>query len=192
MRGPYFPGSSRASLGVARAMMYESPPAMSENDAPLNLLLTSVLDASARPASLTRSHGDAMERIYRAAQGIPLGRIELVELPIPHKTFTLLRAHLGRPESTVAIYDVFPVAAKLDESLFRIAGQFLAAEAIWLLEGQGQIGSSVLDVRVDVPAGWDRAPQAIQKRLVDAGALDLSAGAVEAFKAIKSAWDAAG
>jgi hypothetical protein len=165
---------------------------MSENDAPLNLLLTSVLDASARPASLTRSHGDAMERIYRISKGIPLGRIELVELPIPHKTFALLRAHLGRPESTVAIYDVFPVAAKLDFSLYRIAGQFLAAEAIWLLEGQGQIGSTVLDVRVDVPSGWDKSPHAIQKRLVEAGALDLSAAAVEAFKAVKAAWDAAG
>lgn len=165
---------------------------MSENDAPPHLLLTSVLDASARPASLTRSHGDAMERIYLAAQGIPVGRIELVELPIPHKTFTLLRAHLGRPESTVALYDVFPVSPKLDASLLRIAGQFLAAEAIWLLEGQGQIGSSVLDVRVDVPAGWDKAPQAIQKRLVEAGALDLGPAAVDAFKRVKAAWDAAG
>jgi hypothetical protein len=165
---------------------------MSENDAPPNLLLTSVLDASARPASLTRSHGDAMERIYRAAQGVTVGRIELVELPIPHRTFVLLRSHLGRPESTVAIYDVFPVAAKLDPSLFRIAGQFLAAEAIWLLEGQGQLDASVFDVRVDVPAGWDKAPQAIQRRLVEAGALELGASAVEAFKTVKGAWDAAG
>src|SRR5690606_38667719 len=101
---------------------------MSENDSPPNLLLTSVLDASARPASITRSHGDAMERIYRATQGVSVGRIELVELPIPHKTFVLLRAHLGRPESTVAIYDVFPVSDKLAPSLFGIAGQFLAAE----------------------------------------------------------------
>jgi hypothetical protein len=164
---------------------------MSENDAPPSLLLTSVLDASARPASLTRSHGDAMERIYRAAAGVSVGRIELVELPIPHKTFALLRAHLGRPESTVAIYDVFPVSAKLDDSLLQIAGQFLAAEAIWLLEGQGQLGSSVLDVRVEVPAGWDKAPQAIQTRLVEAGALELGPEAIEAFKAVKVAWDAA-
>jgi hypothetical protein len=165
---------------------------MSENDASPILLLTSVLDSSARPASVTRSHGDAMERIYRAAQGVHAGRIELVELPIPHKTFALLRAHLGRPESTVAIYDIFPVSSKLDDSLLKVAGQFLAAEAIWLLEGQGQLGSSVLDVRVDVPAGWDKAPQAVQTRLVEAGALDLGASAVEAYKAVKAAWDAAG
>ncbi|NLY94772.1 MAG: hypothetical protein GXY23_12170, partial [Myxococcales bacterium] len=157
---------------------------MSENDAPPKLLLTSVLDSSARPASVTRSHGDAMERLYRAMQGVTVGSIELVELPIPHKTFVLLRAHLGRPESTVALYDVFPASAKLDRELVRVAGQFLAAEAIWLLEGQGQLGSSVFDVRVDVPAGWDKSPKAIQQRLVEAGALDLGASAIEAFKKV--------
>lgn len=165
---------------------------MSENDSPPILILTSVHDASARPASLTRSHGDAMERLYLAAKGAAVGRIRLVELPIPHRTFALLRTHLGHPESTVAIYDVFPVSAKLDESLIQIAGQFLAAEAIWLLEGQGQLGSSVLDVRVDVPAGWEKSPQSVQKRLVEAGALDLGASAALAFKTVKAAWDAAG
>lgn len=163
---------------------------MSDQPASLNLLLSAVHDASARPASLTRTHGDAMERLYRALGSIKASRVELIELPIPHRTFTLLRSHLGIDPDTVAIYDIFPVSSRLDPSLYKLTGQFLAAEAIWTLEGQGQLGSAVLDVRVEVPEGWDRTPQELQKRLLQAGALEIDPNAIEAFKTLKAAWDA--
>lgn len=163
---------------------------MSDQPATLNLLLSAVHDASARPASLTRTHGDAMERLYRALGDTKASRIEIIELAIPHRTFALLREHLGIDPETVALYDIFPVSSRLDPSLYKLTGQFLAAEAIWTLEGQGQLGTAVLDVRVEVPEGWDRTPQELQKRLLQAGALEIEPQAIEAFKRVKASWDA--
>jgi len=46
-----------------------------------------------------------------------------------------------------------------------------------------------LNLKLDVPKGWERDPKAIHEKLVGAGALELSPKAIETFKSIKSAWD---
>ena len=71
----------------------------------------------------------------------------------------------------------------------KVAGQFLAAEALWTLEDQGQLGGVPLNMQLDLPAGWDRDPKAVHARLVEAGALELSPAGIETFKTVKSAWD---
>ena len=112
-----------------------------------------------------------------------------VELPIGPAPFGALRKALGLDEEVVGLYDVFPLAAHLDEAVRKVAGQFLAAEAVWALEEQGQLGGVPLNVRLDLPKGWDRDPKKVHEKLVEAGALDLSEDAIETFKRVKSAWD---
>jgi len=153
------------------------------------LVLSVLLDSSARPAAVTRSHGDAVERLGQAAAGHAIAGLELAELPIGPKAFMGLRHGLGLPPITVALYDIFPVASHLKPELRRIAGQFLAAEALWALEEQGVLGGAPPGEKFDLPRGWSKAPKDIREKLVEAGATDISEEAVRTFAAIKEAWD---
>ena len=156
-----------------------------------HLVLTVLLDAGARPAAVTMSHASAFERIAVASAGQAVLGPDLVELPVAPQAFAALRTHLGLGDDVVGLYDVFPLASHLDETLRRVAGQFLAAEAIWTLEEQGQLGGVPVNVKLDLPKEWDKDPKAVHAKLVAAGALELGEEAVEAFKAVKTAWDAA-
>lgn len=154
------------------------------------IVLTSVLDAEARPASVTRAHGEAFERLLPATSAHRVAGVDLVELSIHHAAHVALRKHLGLPDDQPGIYDVFPLAATLDPAVRKAAAQFLAAESLWNLDAQGVFGKQVLSVKLDLPAGWDRDPKAVHQKLVEAGALELSPEAVETYKAIKSAFSA--
>jgi hypothetical protein len=143
------------------------------------LILTAICDASARPAAITVGHGDAMERAYVAADGLDTVGIDLVE-----------RRFLQLPAEQVTAYDLFPLSGRLAPQYRGIAGQFLAAEALWALEEQGMLSGVPFSVQFDVPRGWDKDPKKIHERLVAENALDLDADAIETFKRIKTAWEA--
>ena len=128
----------------------------------------------------------------KASQGKDIAGFDIVELPILPKAFAGLKAHLKRDEGTVGVYDVFPLAPHLDADVRRIAGQFLAAEALWTLEEQGLLGGVPLNVRLDIPKDWDRNPKAVHAKLIDARALDLSPDAIETFNQVKATWEALG
>lgn len=155
------------------------------------LVVTVLIDSSARAAAVTRSHGDAMVRAMEAAAGCTVAGFDLVELPIAPKAFAALRRSLQMPPTTVALYDLFPISAKLAENLRTIAGQFLAAEALWAMEEQELLKGAPPAERMDLPRGWDKNPHKIRERLVEAGATDLSEPAIMAFIEIKKRWDAA-
>jgi hypothetical protein len=154
------------------------------------IVLTAVLDSEARPAAVTRVHGEAFERAIRATAGQRISNLDLVELPIAHASHVALRKHLGLPDDQVGVYDVFPLAPTLVPAVRKAAAQFLAAESLWSLDAQGVFGSDAPSVKLDLPAGWDKDPQAIHQKLVEAGALELDEEAVATFRAIKSAWNA--
>ncbi len=162
----------------------------SERDQRPFIVLTAILDGSARPAAVTVSHGDAMERAIDATSGQDIAGMDIVELPIPPPAFSALRQHAGRDADAVAVYDLFPLTATLSPDVRTVAGQFLAAEALWALEEQGALKGVPLNLKLDVPSGWDRAPKSIHEKLVGAGALDLSQQAIETFKNIQARWDA--
>jgi hypothetical protein len=153
------------------------------------LILTAICDASARPAAITRGHGDALERAYTAATGASIGGIDLVELPIAPAAFAALRKHLATGDDRVTVYDLFPLSSALDARYRAVAGQFLAAEALWALEEQGLLSGVPFSVQFDVPRGWDKEPRKLHERLVAEKALDLSPEAIETFKRVKTAWD---
>lgn len=153
------------------------------------LVVTALLDSGARPAHVTRSHGDAMERAYVASTSQAIAGLDLVELQVSAPAFDAMRKALGLSLETVGLYDVFPLASHLDGSVRKVAGQFLAAEAVWTLEEQGLLGGVPLNVKLDLPGGWDKDPKAVHAKLVEAGALDLGADAIETFKVVKQAWD---
>ena len=155
------------------------------------LVVTALLDSNARPADLTRSHGDALERAMNASAGLALAGVDLVELPVSPAAFAALRKALSLPDDQIGLYDVFPLAAHLEPGVRKVAGQFLAAEAVWTLEEQGLMGGVPLNVRLDLPRDWDRDPKKVHERLVAAGALELSKEGIETFKAVKQAWDQA-
>lgn len=161
---------------------------MSNSERPF-LILTAICDASARPAAVTVGHGDAMERAYIAADGQDTEGIDLVELPIAPAAFAALRRHLQIRDDRVTVYDLFPLSARLNARFRGIAGQFLAAEALWALEEQGLLSGVPFTVQFDVPAGWDKDPKKLHERLVAEGALDLGANAIETFKRVKGTWD---
>jgi hypothetical protein len=163
---------------------------MTEKDPRPLLVVTVLLDQSARPAAVTRSHGDAMERAITATAGQDIAGLELAELPIAPLAFSALKKHLAMPSDTVALYDLFPLASHLGPEVRRIAGQFLAAEALWALEEQGMTDGVPPAERFDLPRGWSKDPHAIRDKLVELGATDLSEQAIRTFAAIKSAWDA--
>jgi hypothetical protein len=165
---------------------------MTSSDSPPFLVLTVLLDGAARPAAVTRSHGDALERAMKAAAGQTIAGMDLVELPNAKPAFDALKNHLRIGPDVIGIYDVFPLASHLDASVRKVAGQFLAAEALWTLEDQGQLGGVPLNMQLDLPKGWDRDPKAVHARLVEAGALELSPAGIETFKTVKSAWDRVG
>ena len=152
------------------------------------IVLTSVLDVDARPASITRSHGAAFERAIAATQGHAIANLDLVELPIDKAAHAALRKHLGLPDDRAGVYDLFPLPATLAPHVRKAAAQFLAAEALWNLDAQGAFGANTLSIKLDLPDGWDKDPKAIHEKLVEAGALELSDGAVETYRAIKAAW----
>jgi hypothetical protein len=89
----------------------------------------------------------------------------------------------------VTVYDLFPLSAALDPRYRAIAGQFLAAEALWALEEQGLLSGVPFTVQFDTPRGWDKDPKKLHERLVSEKALDLSEHAVDTFKLVKSSWD---
>jgi hypothetical protein len=154
------------------------------------LVLTAVCDASARPAAITVGHGDAMERALTAAGANDIEGIDLVEVPIAPAAFAALRKHVGAKDHAVTVYDLFPLSTKLRPEYRKIAGQFLAAEALWMLEEAGLLSGVPFTVSFDLPRGWDKDPKALHARLVEEHALDLGEGAVRVFKDIKTAWDA--
>ncbi|MCZ7683111.1 MAG: hypothetical protein M5U28_31605 [Sandaracinaceae bacterium] len=162
----------------------------SERDQRPFIVVTAILDGAARPAAVTVSHGDALERAIRATSGRDIAGMDIVELPIPPPAFAALRDHAGRASDAVAVYDVFPLAATLPPEVRVVAGQFLAAEVLWALEEQGLLKGVPLNLKLDLPDDWDRAPKSVHERLVAAGALDLSSDAIETFKHVKSSWDA--
>jgi hypothetical protein len=155
-------------------------------------VLTVLLDGAARPAAITRSHGDALERAMNAAAAHDIAGLDLVELPIAPAAFAQLRKHLQLGDDTVGLYDVFPLAAHLDTEVRKVAGQFLAAEAVWTLEEQGALGAVPLNLKLDLPPGWDRDPKKIHERLVTAGALELSPQGIEVYKQVKTTFDRSG
>jgi hypothetical protein len=154
------------------------------------IVVTAIFDQSARPAALTLGFGDALERAQRAIGARATAGLDLVELPIPSKAFAAVRDVAGRSPDTVAVFDVFPLAAHLNAATRRIAGQFLAAEILWALEEQGLLKGVPLNLRLDYPSGWEKTPRAVHEKLIEAGALDLAEGAIDDFKEIKAAWDA--
>ncbi len=155
------------------------------------LVVTVLVDAGARPAVVTCSHGDAMERAIAASEGRKLAGLDLVELPISPAPFGALRKALSLGDDVVGLYDLFPLASHLGEQVRKVAGQFLAAEAVWTLEEQGLLGGVPLNVRLDMPKGWSRDPKAVHEQLVKAGALELTSEGIETFKVVKTAWDRA-
>ncbi len=154
------------------------------------LVITVLLDSSARPAEISRSHGDAYERSLNASQGQEIAGLELVELPIAAPVFKALRRPLAVPGEAVGLYDVFPLASHLKPEFRKIAGQFLAAEALWTMEEQGLLGGVPVNVKLEVPNGWQSNPKDIHQHLIGEGALDLTESGIETYKAIKTAWDA--
>ena len=112
-----------------------------------------------------------------------------MELPIAPAAFAALRDHLQVPGNTVTVYDLFPLAANLDEKYRVVAGQFLAAEALWMLEEQGLLQGVPFSIKFDLPKGWDKDPKKLHAKLIEAGALDLSEDAILTYKSVKSAWD---
>ncbi len=162
---------------------------MSEPDPRPFLVLTVLLDGAARPAAITRSHGDALERSLKATEGKEVAGLDLVELPIAPPIFKALRQPLAIPEEAVGLYDVFPLASHLKPELRKVAGQFLAAEALWTLEEQGLLGGVPVNIKLEVPKGWEPDPKKIHERLVSEGALDLTSSGIDTFKAVKTAWD---
>jgi hypothetical protein len=154
------------------------------------LILTAICDGSARPAAITLGHGDAFERAFAASTGQDTAGLDLVEVPIAPAAFAALRKHLGLAHNVVTVYDMFPLSPKLREDYRRIAGQFLAAEALCMLEEQGLLSGVPFTVNFDVPRGWDKDPKKLQARLIEEHALDLGEQAVQSFNQIKTAWDA--
>jgi hypothetical protein len=154
------------------------------------IVITCVLDASARPATVTRCHGEAFERAIRASAKQSIANLDIVELPIDQAAHAALRKHLGLPDDQAGVYDVFPLPASLAVPVRKAAAQFLAAEMLWSLDAQGVFGSDSLSVKLDLPSGWAKDPQAIHQKLVESGALDLSEQAVETYKSIKETWSA--
>lgn len=163
---------------------------MSETSRPF-IILTAICDASARPAAITVGHGDAMVRAMNATNGCDTEGLDLVELPIAPAAFAAFRKHLQLPMEQVTAYDIFPLSSSLKPEFRPIAGQFLAAEALWTLEEQGLLHGVPFTVQFDVPQGWSKEPKALHERLVKEKALELNSTAIETFKQIKTAWEAA-
>ena len=178
-----------ATQAVTNALT-SRPQMTEERDPRPYLVITVLLDSSARPAEVSRSHGNAYERSLNASEGQEIAGLELVELPIAAPVFKALRQPLAVPGDAVGLYDVFPLASHLKPQFRKIAGQFLAAEALWTMEEQGLLGGVPVNVKLEVPKGWQTDPKDIHQHLIGEGALDLTEVGIETYKAIKTAWDA--
>lgn len=165
------------------------PTPMAAADTRPFLVITIVHDEHARPAALTQALGDAYERALRASAGKAIAGLEPVELPIRTKEFAALRRALQLPGDEIALYDLFPLASHLDGQSRRVAGQLLAADALWTLESQGLLGGVPLNVHIAAPRGWDPDPKQLHTRLMQAGALDIAPEGIATFNEIKAAWD---
>ncbi|MCS6799890.1 MAG: hypothetical protein NZ898_15485 [Myxococcota bacterium] len=154
------------------------------------LVVTALLDAGARPAAVTRSHADAMERAVRAAEGEAIAGIELAEIPVASAAFAAMRRAMTLPATVVALYEVFALPATVTPEVRRAAGQFLAAERLWALEDAEAFGGIAPGDRIELPRGWGRTPQEVRDRLVEAGALEIGEAAAATYRAIKARWDA--
>ncbi len=155
------------------------------SDSNAYFVVTALLDDGAKLAPITRSHGDAYE-IAREATEAPFGSLELVELPVSSVVFAAIRRHLNLPETTTALYDLFPLAPHLAPDVRHVAAQFLAAELAWSIEEQGHLNGLPLNLRLDLPKGWERDPKAIHEKLMAAGALELGPEAIERFRRAKA------
>ena len=153
------------------------------------LILTAICDASARPAAITCGHGDAMERALNAAKDFQIEGLDLVELHLAPAAFNALCKHLQVSDGTVTVYDLFPLSSCLDPKYRTVAGQFLAAEALWTLEEQGLLQGVPFSIKFDLPSGWDKDPKKLHARLIEAGALNLDEDAIKTFKSVKVVWD---
>jgi len=163
---------------------------MTEKDPRPYLVVTVLLDPSARAAAITRSHGDAMERAQAATEDQAVAGLDIAELNISPKAFSHLRKNLAMPPGTIALYDLFPLASHLEPDHRKIAGQFLAAEALWALEEQGLTNGAPAVERFTLPEGWTKDPKEIRNKLVEVGALDLTPEAIQTFADAKQRWDA--
>lgn len=161
---------------------------MSDNGNPF-IILTAICDSSARPAAVTVGHGDAMVRALSATEDNPTDGLDLVELPIAPAAFAALRKHLQLPSDIVTAYDIFPLSSVLNPQYRHVAGQFLAAEALWTLEEQGLLNGVPFTIQFEAPKGWDKDPKKLHERLVQERALELNENAIESFKRIKSTWE---
>lgn len=156
------------------------------------IVLTALVDSSARAAAVTMSHGDAYEKALAATSGKAIAGLDIVEIAVQPRAFHALRDHAQKAGDAVAVYDLFPLASHLDASTRKVAGQFLAAEILWALEEQGTLAGVPLNLRLDVPRAWgDRSPKAVHEKLMESGALDLTEQAIDDFKQIKTSWDQA-
>lgn len=173
-------------------MSHIAAPMSEASDTRPFIVLTAIMDASARAAAVTLSHGDAWERAQKAAEGLPLAGLELVEVPpIAAPAFAAMRKQLGLPVNTVGVYDVFPLANHLSADVRRLAGQFLGSEALWMLSEQGLLGPIPFrPPPLDIPKDWDRDPKKVHDRLVEEGALNLTADGIQAYKQLRDAWEA--
>ncbi len=69
-------------------------------------------------------------------------------------------------------------------------------DSFWRLKRFGRWKSKVcsaafpVNVKLEVPKGWQSDPKQIHQHLVGEGALDLTESGIETYKAIKTAWDA--
>lgn len=168
---------------------HEDLPARGADPRPF-IVLTAIHDANARVAAITLSHADAWERARKAVGGKEIAGMDIVELSVPPRAFTALREKMQLSAETVAVYDLFPLAAHLGRTTRKVAGQFLAAEILWALEEQGILAGIPLNIRLDVPRSWgDRSPKAVHEKLMEGGALDLTEAAIDDFRAIKGTWD---
>lgn len=157
------------------------------------LVITAIVDGAARAAAITRSHADAMERVYTCASGQAVAGIDLIELPaLAPITFAALRKQFQMEHGTVAMYDLFPLASHLDAATRKVAGQFLASEVLWTLSERGLLGSVPFrPPPLDIPKDWDRDAQKVHERLMSAGALELTPEGIETFKNVRQRWEAA-
>lgn len=164
---------------------------MSDNGRPF-IIITAICDASARPAAVTVGHGDAMARALEAIAEHETAGLDLVELPIAPGAFAALRKHLQLDPNGVTAYDMFPLSDALKPEYRPVAGQFLAAEALWTLEEQGLLHGVPFTIQFDVPKDWDKTPKKLHERLIQERALELAPEAVETFKRIKGSWEKSG
>ncbi len=152
------------------------------------ITLTAVLSASARPAAVTRSHGDALEQLMPLIGSDPYAGIDIVELPIAPQTFNPLREFLQKPAHSVALYDVFAVPANVSGTVRKIAAQYLAAESLKTLEAQGVLGGVPLSIHLDVPSDWQADMEKIGERLRGKGALAVHDAPDSFIKPLRAQW----